>query len=118
MCIKSKENDVATSLISKKAKVCLKQKSFKTYSAEVEDFTINRENKTEVRFFLTFAEKIKITNDEVLFFSSIDLLSSLGGALGLFIGFSFFGFFANLLDAAVDKWVIDKCGTGSLKRCV
>ena len=113
MCIKSKENDVATSLISKKAKVCLKQRSFKTYSAEVEDFTINRENKTEVRFFLSFAEKIKITNDEVLFFSSIDLLSSLGGALGLFIGFSFFGFIATLLDE-----IVDKCGTGSLKGCV
>ena len=113
MCIKSKENDVATSLISKKAKVCLKQRSFKTYSAEVEDFTINRENKTEVRFFLSFAEKIKITNDEVVFFSSIDLLSSLGGALGLFIGFSFFGYIVTLLDA-----VIDKCVTDPLKRCV
>ena len=91
----------------------MKQKSFTTYSAEVEDFTINQENKTEVRFFFFFSEKIKNTNDEVLFFSSIDLLSSLGGALGLFIGFSFFGFIATLLDATVDK-----CGIGSLKRCV
>ena len=113
MCIKSKENDVATSLLSKKAKACLKQKSIKTYSAEVETFPINRENKTEVRFFLTFTEKIIITKDEVLIFSSIDLLSSLGGALGLFIGFSFFGYIVTLLDA-----VVDKCVTDPLKRCV
>jgi hypothetical protein len=99
--------------LSKKAKVCLKQKSIKTYSAEVETFPINQENKTEVRLFLTFTERIIFTKDEVLIFSSIDLLSSLGGALGLFIGFSFFGYIVTLLDA-----VVDKCGTGPLNRCV
>ena len=113
MCIKAEENDNATILISKKAKVCLKQQSFKTYSAEVENFHISEQNLTEVRFLLAFSEKIKITNDEVLIFSGIDLLSSLGGALGLFIGFSFFGYISTLLDAAVDK-----CSAVSLKRCV
>ena len=97
----------------KKAKVCLKQKTFRTYSTKLEELSINAENITNVLFFLSFTEKLKIINDEVLIFSNIDLLSSLGGALGLFIGFSFFGYIGTILDATVDK-----CVAGSFKRCV
>ena len=95
----------------KKAKVCLKQKTFITYSTKLEEISINSKNITNVLFFLSFTEKLKIINDEVLIFSNIDLLSSLGGALGLFIGFSFFGCIGTLLDA-----IVDKCVTGSFKR--
>ena len=111
--MKSEENDNATILMKNKAKVCLKQKSFSTYSAKEKRLNLNLDDKTGVMFLLTFTERIKIIKDEVLIFSSIDLLSSLGGALGLFIGFSFFGYIVTLLDA-----VVDKCGTGPLNRCV
>ena len=111
LCNKSEENYVATAFLIKKAKVCLKQKSFVTYSTKVEKSSAYWKNVTNVLFFLSFTEKIKIINDEVLIFSNIDLLSSLGGALGLFIGFSFFGCIGTLLDA-----IVDKCVAGSFKR--
>jgi hypothetical protein len=114
LCIKSEEHDIATKEIKKKAKLCLKQKSFSTYSADDDEkFYIHHpKNISGVRFFLAFTERIRSTNHEVLIFSSLDLLSSLGGSLGLFIGFSFFGYVSTLFDAAVDK-----CSAGwSFKR--
>ena len=104
MCMKSNENYKATIRTRNKAKLCLKQKSFSMYSTEKEDIQMDWANTTAtVWYSLTFTEKIRTTNDEVLMVSNIDLLSSLGGALGLFIGFSFFGYLATTLDALVDR---------------
>ena len=55
---------------------------------------------------MSFADKIKILHREVLIFDDIGLLSSLGGALGLFVGFSFFGYIAMVVDAALDKGAV------------
>ena len=94
MCIKSEEHDIATSLIRKKAKLCLKQKSFRTYSADDDEkFYIHQKNITGVRFILAFTERIISTNHEVLIFSSLDLLSSLGGSLGFLLDFHSLGMF-------------------------
>ena len=104
MCTKSIENRKATIRTRKKAKLCLKQKSFSTYSTKTEEIQFDGANTSAtVMYSLSFTEKIRTTNDEVLVVSNIDLLSSLGGALGLFIGFSFFGYLATALDAVVDK---------------
>ena len=113
MCNKSEENYVATAFLIKKAKVCLKQKSFSTYSAKDKRLNLNLDNKTGVMFLLTFTERIKIINEEVLIISGIDLLGSLGGALGMFVGFSFFGYIVTLLDVTVDK-----CSACSFKRYI
>ena len=55
-----------------------------------------------MNFYLSFADKIKILHREVLIFDEIGLLSSLGGALGLFVGFSFFDYLGAIVDAALD----------------
>ena len=60
-------------------------------------------SETIVAFSLNFPESSINLHDEVLIFDEIGLLSSLGGALGLFIGFSFFGYLGSILDAFVDK---------------
>ena len=103
--MKSNENYKATIRTRNKAKLCLKQKSFSTYSIKYEDIQFgNTENTSAgVMYVLSFSAKIRTTNDEMLMVSNIDLLSSLGGALGLFIGFSFFGYLATTLDALVDR---------------
>ena len=104
MCLKSNQHYNATIRTRKNAKLCLKQKSFSTYSTKKEDIQFGGANTTAtVMYSLSFTEKTRTTNDEVLMVSNIDLLSSLGGALGLFIGFSFFGYFATALDALVDR---------------
>ena len=41
--------------------------------------------------------------EETFTFDGINLVGSLGGSLGLFVGFSFFGCVTPILDAVVDK---------------
>ena len=80
----------------------MKQQIFKTYSVKVQQHNINTSN-TDVHFYLSFPEKSRNVFEEVLIFDGIGLLSSLGGALGLFIGFSFFGCIVSITDYFVDK---------------
>ena len=90
---------------------CLNQKSFKHYTTRVEqlDFDIVKEdllNGTEdmnIQFTLMFASTVVDIFEEILIFDEISLLGSLGGSLGLFIGFSFFGYVTTFLNMIVDK---------------
>ena len=47
---------------------------------------------------MEFSTNIRTVHDEVYILDGIGLLGSLGGSLGLFIGFSFFGYIANIID--------------------
>ena len=95
---------------------CLNQKSFKHYTTSVEqlDFDIVEEdllNGTKpdgtedmnVQFTLMFASTVVDIFEEILIFDEISLIGSLGGSLGLFIGFSFFGYVTTFLNMIVDK---------------
>ena len=95
---------------------CLNQKSFKHYTTRVEqlDFDINEEdllNGTKpdgtedmnIQFTLMFASTVVDIFEEILIFDEISLIGSLGGSLGLFIGFSFFGYVTTFLNMIVDK---------------
>ena len=82
----------------------MKLKSFITYSAKITEENLKAsKNYHPVIFQLQFPSKAKNIHEEVLIFDEIGLISSLGGALGLFIGFSIFGYVATLLDTIVDK---------------
>ena len=95
---------------------CLNQKSFKHYTTSVEqlDFDIVEEdllNGTKpdgtedmnIQFTLMFASTVVDIFEEILIFDEISLIGSLGGSLGLFIGFSFFGYVTTFLNMIVDK---------------
>ena len=56
-------------------------------------------NKTLVDIEIQFSSNIRIVHEEVLILDGIGLLGSLGGSLGLFIGFSFFGYVSKAIDA-------------------
>ena len=47
----------------------------------------------------------EVNIEEVLIFDNVGLISSLGGALGLFVGFSFFGYIGSIIDKVVDKGI-------------
>ena len=102
----SNDHNFATSKSVKITRLCLEQKSFKIYSAKIQQYEFNT-SKTNVQFYMHFPENSTNVSDEVLIFDEIGLLGSVGGALGLFVGFSFFGYATSILDSFVDKVFLD-----------
>ena len=96
-----------------KVKECLQQRNFKQYSTRVEKIEmklskdLNIDNTsgetTLVSFSLVFPSRVTNIHKEVLIFDEIGLLGTLGGSLGLFIGFSLFGYIIAILDVILDK---------------
>ena len=59
-------------------------------------------------FTFSFASKSINVHEEVLIFDETGLVGSIGGSLGLFIGFSFFGSIVTFLNVILDKWTVLK----------
>ena len=60
--------------------------------------TLKLTNTTLLDINMEFSTNIRTVHDEVYILDGIGLLGSLGGSLGLFIGFSFYGYIANIID--------------------
>ena len=86
---------------------CLQQKVFKQYSTSVEQIGSNQElNSTKYAMFaITAVSKRRNIHEEILIFDHIGLLASLGGSLGLFVGFSIFGYTTPLIAYLIDKLI-------------
>ena len=90
---------------------CLYQKKIKHYTTaleqvELESVIEDLNNATEdmnVHLSITFPSKDVTIFEEILIFDEISLIGSLGGSLGLFVGFSFFGYITTFLDVILDK---------------
>ena len=90
---------------------CLDQKQFKQFSVIAKELDIDYEDVSEhfgdkrlVQFLLRLTSKKSNVYEEVLIFDYLGLVGSTGGSLGLFIGFSFFGYVSPILDAVFDKF--------------
>ena len=55
------------------------------------------------QFIIRLASEKRNVFEEVLLLDEIGLVGSLGGSLGLFVGFSFFGYAIPILEAAFNK---------------
>ena len=90
---------------------CLEQKEITQYSARIEQIansnldaflTPETGNLSQVQFIISFTSNSRTIHEEMQIHDEIWLLGSLGGSLGLFIGFSFFGSLATLFDKFID----------------
>ena len=91
---------------------CQRQKEFKQYTATVDIGKVKKYNHQgkqlladSIMFSLAFKSNVRNIYEEILVFDDNGLIGSLGGSLGLFVGFSFFGCVATFLDVILDKVV-------------
>ena len=60
-------------------------------------------NESLIGFYFQFPSKNRILHEEVLIFDEIGLFGSLGGSLGIFLGFSLYGYVTTILDALLNR---------------
>ena len=91
---------------------CLKLKQFKQYSVaritndefgtDETQFVTGNDSMSILMKFKNASNKINVY-EETLMVDDTSLIGSLGGSLGLFVGFSFFGYAMPILEAISDK---------------
>ena len=87
---------------------CLRPKSLIQYKGEPIISKIDSRKHTYLRLILQFPNSLVEVNEEIFVISDLDYLASVGGSLGLFLGFSFFGCFSTFFDLLCTKIINSK----------
>ena len=84
---------------------CLNQKKYKKYISEVEKEQVVCKYSANCKIeFIIYPKSDQILEyEEMLIVNEIALLGNLGGLLGLFVGFSVFGYASILIDVILEK---------------
>ena len=101
MCHQSGEHNAASRKTDIILSKCLKQKQIITYLAKTE--LISFKGETNLQFGLRFDSTQRHVREETLIIDEFQLVAGLGGLLGLFIGFSIFGYVSTAFEAMLDK---------------
>ena len=105
ICESSEDHFNATKELAKMVQKCLMQSDFQQYSTvsnEMISYPLQTfhhlENMSLIEIEMLFSSNVQTVHEEVLILDGIGLLGSLGGSLGLFLGFSFFDYIAMFID--------------------
>ena len=105
ICVSSKDHFKATEALKKMVQKCLMPSKFQQYSTVSNDMISypleslhTMGNMSMVEIQMQFSSNVQTVHEEVLILDGIGLLGSLGGSLGLFLGFSFFDYIAMFID--------------------
>jgi hypothetical protein len=84
---------------------CLNQTKYKKYNSEIEQISFNCKEPPNciIQFAIHPKSNRILVFEEMLIVDEIVLLGNLGGLLGLFVGFSFFGYATVLVDVILEK---------------
>ena len=77
---------------------CLHDKKTIQYKASIYPGWKSKTNGSEIFFWVYFDKSTKDIKEEVLVVTTGSLIGSVGGSLGLFLGFSFFTYFSGIID--------------------
>ena len=109
ICQNAENHNKASRGLKKIANKCLKQKHFKQYLLiDEEGYNFNAshlEEQSMISFSFGFPTDQRIVHEEILIFDQIGLLADLGGSLGLFLGFSLYGYITTFFDVLLNQLV-------------
>ena len=104
--------DIISELVNKIGQICLLPQMEKQYSAMMKiskmvHYSSHWNVKPKARIRLQFDSFAKIVHEEVLVYDDASMIASLGGFLGLFLGFSFYDTLCTLMEKIlVYFWII------------
>ena len=93
---------------SKERFKCLKPKFLIQYNADPVKSKIESKKHTYLRLLMQFPNDLVEISEEIIVFSNLDFLASVGGSLGLFLGFSFFNLGSAIIDMLWNRNMIGK----------
>ena len=85
---------------------CFKPKFLIQYNADPVKSKTESKKHTYLRLLMQFPNNLVEISEEILVISGLDFLASVGGSLGLFLGFSFFNLGSTIIDMLWNKKII------------
>ena len=82
---------------------CLSLQNISTFEADAYTGSRHPTNKTKLNFIFYFAKHSLEISEETLVVSTESLIGSIGGSLGLFLGFSFFSYCSDFFHFCLSK---------------
>ena len=90
---------------------CPKPCKINSYKGSDIEYSFHNSTPDEASFWFE-AGPVKTVGKELLVYDTNDMIGSIGGSLGLFLGFSFFGIFSLFIDKLLGFWIKIKQNNG------